>query len=100
MPSTTTTWLTAFRFSLKTVGISQADLARELGCTRQWVHDVLLGHVSPSRRFRRNTQILSAGKFDADPVNLEPFLFLEPNFSEPNVTPSAIEQGAAQAVSS
>jgi transcriptional regulator with XRE-family HTH domain len=100
MPSTTTTGLTALRFTLKTAGISQADLARELGCTRQWVHDVLLGRVYPSPRFGRNTSILSAEALDADPVDLEPFSFPEPNSSEPNVTPSAIGQGAAQAVTS
>ena len=68
---------TAFRFILKTACISQADLARELGCTRQWVHDILKGRVRPTPRFIHDTPIVLGERMTVDPAELRSIFFPE-----------------------
>ena len=67
--------LFALRLILKRVGISRDDPARELGCTRQWVHDVLNGRVRRSPKCVRNVSIILAHRLTADHREIRAFFF-------------------------
>jgi hypothetical protein len=66
--------LFALRPNLKRVAISRADPARELGCTRQWVPDVLNGRVRPSPKCVRDVSIILADHLTADHCKIRAIL--------------------------
>jgi hypothetical protein len=73
----TSTGLVALRLFLKTAEIGQADISHEIGCTRQWVRDVLNGRVRPSPNFVRDVPLVLAEQLTADPDELRAIFFPE-----------------------
>jgi transcriptional regulator with XRE-family HTH domain len=67
----------ALRIAMQAAGISQAALARELGCSRAWVHDVLNGRVRPSPNFVRDVPLILADRLGSTADELRPLLFGE-----------------------
>jgi transcriptional regulator with XRE-family HTH domain len=92
-----TTGLTALRFILKTTGISQADLARRLGVSKQWTGQVLNGDARPSAAFVRDVPIVLAEMLDipdADVDDLRRWFFGEPESN--GRTPGVLERRLAK----
>lgn len=58
--------LVALRVVMRLGNVSQADLARGLGCSRAWVHDVVSGRVPPSPAFIRDVPIVLAERLGVD----------------------------------
>jgi hypothetical protein len=86
--------LFALRLILKRAGISPADLGLELGCTRQWVHDVLNGRVRPSPKCVRDVPIKLADRLTADHREIRAIFFGDP-VDEPR--PSKLGRRPAEA---
>jgi transcriptional regulator with XRE-family HTH domain len=79
--TSTTGGLSALRLVMRLAGISQADLARRLGVSKQWVGDVLNGHARPSAAFRRDVPIVLSELLDipdGDVGHLRVWFFGEP----------------------
>lgn len=75
--SSTTAGFTALQIVMRAADISQADLARELECSRAWVNDVVHGRVTPSPRFIQMAPIVLAGPLEVDPAELRSLLWPE-----------------------
>jgi len=69
--------LVALRIAMRAAGVSQSDLARGLGCSRAWVHDVVHGEVKPSPKFIRLSPVILAEQLGEDPSELRAILFPE-----------------------
>lgn len=80
MDGTTRSGLVALRLILGLVGVSQASLARDLGCSRQWVHDVLTGRVRPSPAFVQGVSRTLADRLAITPSDVHEIVF--PGFPE------------------
>jgi hypothetical protein len=86
--------LFALRLILERAGISRADPAREHGCTRQWVHDILNGRARPSPKCVRGVSIILAGRLTADHCEIRAISFGD-HVDEPR--PSKLRRRPAEA---
>jgi len=77
-----TTGLTALALGLKAAGLSQADVARFIGTSRAWVHDVVHGRAHPSQRFQRDVAALIARRVGLDTAAIRDALFSHPDQSD------------------
>ena len=70
-PSVTRQPLAVLSFVIRLPGVSQGEPARDLGVTKTWVNQVLLGHVRPSPRFRRDDSISVCRRLGVDATDVD-----------------------------